>query len=59
MKTGICAWPGKIDEVRISSVARSEAWLKATYDTVRNNGTFMAYGAARENSDRGMVIVVR
>ena len=53
------SWPGKIDEVRISSVARSEAWLKATYDTVKNNGTFIAYGAARENSDRGMVIVVR
>ncbi len=28
------SFPGRIDEVRISKVARSEAWLKATHDTV-------------------------
>ena len=27
-------FPGKIDEVRISNVARSAAWVKATHDTV-------------------------
>ena len=50
-------WPGKIDEVRISSVARSEDWLKATYDTVKNNATFTTYGAARENTKCFMVII--
>ena len=52
-------WPGKIDEVRISSVARSEDWLKATYDTVKNNATFATYGVAKDNGRKGMVIVVR
>ena len=28
------AFPGKIDEVRISNVARSADWIKATHDTV-------------------------
>lgn len=53
------SWPGKIDEVRISSVARSEDWLKATYDTVKSNATFTAYGAAKENVNKGMMIFVR
>ena len=30
------AFPGIVDEVRISSVARSKDWIKATYDTVDN-----------------------
>ena len=29
-------FPGKIDEVRISKVVRSEAWIKATHDSVAN-----------------------
>ncbi|MBQ6137645.1 MAG: DUF2341 domain-containing protein, partial [Kiritimatiellae bacterium] len=29
-------FPGKIDEVRISKVARSAAWIKATHDTIAN-----------------------
>ena len=29
-------FPGLIDEVRISNVARSADWVKASYDTVRN-----------------------
>lgn len=52
-------WPGKIDEVRISSVARSEAWLKASYDTVKNNATFMTYSKARETASRGTTILLR
>ena len=28
------AFPGKLDEVRISKVARSDDWIKATYDTI-------------------------
>ncbi len=57
--SGAYAWPGKIDEVRISSVRRSDDWLKATYDTVKNNATFTAYGAAKENVNKGMMIFVR
>ena len=32
------AYPGKLDEVRISNVARSADWIKATYDTVKTEG---------------------
>ena len=42
-------FPGKIDEVRISKVARSDAWVKATYDTIANNSTFTRYGAVGDN----------
>ena len=41
-------FPGRIDEVRISRVARSAAWLKATYDTVMN-ANFAAY-AVRQSA---------
>lgn len=49
---------GDIDEVRISKVARSDAWIKATYDTIANNATFTTYGAARANV-KGLSIFVR
>ena len=29
-------YPGKVDELRISDVARSAGWMKATYETVMN-----------------------
>ena len=48
-------FPGKIDEVRISKVARSDAWVKATYDTIADNATFTRYGTAGDNS-QGSVI---
>lgn len=51
-------YPGLIDEVRISSVARSDAWVKATYDTIANNAMFTTYGAARENI-KGFMLIVR
>ena len=51
-------WAGKIDEVRISSVARSTEWLKATYDTVKNNATFTTYGEARANI-KGLMLFIR
>jgi hypothetical protein len=51
------SWPGKIDEVRISKVARSDAWLKATYDTIKN-ADFATYGEAREQV-KGLMIIVR
>ena len=39
------AWDGLLDEVRISSVARSADWLWAEHQAVVSNATFMAYGA--------------
>ena len=33
---GKSAFPGKIDEVRISSVARSDDWVVASHDTIAN-----------------------
>ena len=45
--SGTTPFKGQIDELRFSKVARSEAWLKATYDTV-NNASFATYGAAND-----------
>lgn len=38
---------GQIDELRLSKTARSEEWLKATYDTA-NNASFATYGAGND-----------
>lgn len=43
------AFPGKIDEVRISNVARSAGWLATTYDMIKGNADFSSYGSARAN----------
>ena len=51
-------FPGKIDEVRISKVARSDAWVKATYDTIADNETFTRYGNAGANI-RSTVVIFR
>ena len=51
------SFPGSIDEVRISKVARSADWLKASHDTVTESA-FAAYGAAVENS-LGLMIIFR
>ena len=55
---GSRVFPGSIDEVRISNVARSADWVKASHDTVTESA-FATYGAARENADMGMLIFVR
>ena len=52
-------YPGKLDEVRISSVARSDAWIKATYDTIKNNASFATYGEAKENRVSGFLVIIR
>ena len=52
------AFPGSIDEVRISNVARSDAWLQATYDTIADNARFTRYGTASDNV-RGTVVFFR
>ena len=56
---GSSQFPGKLDEVRISKVARSSEWIKATYDTIKNNAAFTAYSDARENKKLGLHIIVR
>lgn len=56
---GTSQFPGKLDEVRISKVARSSEWIKATYDTIKNNAAFTAYSDARENKKLGLHIIVR
>ena len=48
-------FPGSIDEVRISNVARSADWVKASHDTV-NGESFARYGKARENVKKGTII---
>ena len=49
------AFNGLIDEVRISRVARSADWIKATHETVAADG-FATLSAARENSEATMVV---
>ena len=57
-KSWSSSFPGKLDEVRVSNVARSADWVKATYDTIANNSTFMTYGDARDQV-KGFLIIVR
>ncbi len=52
------AYSGKLDEVRISSVRRSDDWIKATYDTIKDNAAFTRYGVASQNV-YGFLIIVR
>ncbi|OPH46681.1 hypothetical protein BC351_14440 [Paenibacillus ferrarius] len=35
---------GGVDEVRVSKVARSEAWVKAEYKSMRKNSNFIVFG---------------
>jgi hypothetical protein len=51
-------FPGCIDEVRISNVVRSDAWVKATHDTIAENATFTRYGAVGDNV-RSTVVIFR
>jgi hypothetical protein len=48
---------GLIDELRISRVARSADWVKATHDTVAADG-FSICSPAYENRS-GMIMIVR
>jgi len=40
---------GRIDEVRVSNIARSPAWIKATYESERDN--LIAYGNEEAEAD--------
>ena len=55
--SGTTPFKGQIDELRLSKIARSESWLKATYDTVNTSG-FTAYSNVRKNIS-GLVIIVK
>lgn len=55
---GIRVFPGSIDEVRISTVARSADWVKASHDTVTES-SFARYSSARENVETGMMLLFR
>jgi hypothetical protein len=37
-------WDGKIDEIRISKIARDESWINTTYNTIGSPSTFLAFG---------------
>ena len=54
--SGTRVFPGKIDEVRVSNAARSDAWVKATYDTIADNATFTRYGAVGDNTQCTVVL---
>ena len=47
---------GLLDEVRISNVARSDAWVKATHDTIAENATFTRYGSVGDNVECTVVL---
>ena len=51
------AYAGRIDEIRFSSVARSDDWIKATYESIKN-ADFAIYGQAKEILN-GLTIIVR
>ena len=52
-------FPGSIDEVRISTVARSADWVKASHDTVNGSTPFATYSSAKENVETGLRIIFR
>jgi hypothetical protein len=43
-------WDGKIDEVRLSKVVRSDAWLSTTFNTQNFTNTFISVGAEETTS---------
>ena len=49
-------FPGLIDEVRISNVARSAGWLSTTYDMIKGNANFAIYSSAHENSSGTLLL---
>ena len=52
---GAQAFPGSIDEVRFSNVARSAEWLRTTYDMIQGNADFSTYGNAKANKTGSVV----
>ena len=50
-------FPGMVDELRISNVARSEDWLNATYDMIMDNANLSRYSAVLPNVDATLLIL--
>lgn len=46
-------YAGLMDEVRLSHVARSDAWLRTTYAQQQNPATFLSFGAEEASSVPG------
>lgn len=46
---------GTLDEMRISKVARSDAWIIATHDTIAENAAFTHYGAVGDNVNGAVI----
>jgi hypothetical protein len=46
---------GQIDEARVSSVARSDGWIKASYETALDNSNFTTYGEVESTPVPGSV----
>jgi hypothetical protein len=42
---------GKVDEIRISSVNRSTAWIKTTYNTTNDPTNFTAFGSQKTQNE--------
>ena len=40
---------GKVDEVRISALARNSSWVKTSYNTMNTPGTFLSIGGEARN----------
>ena len=43
-------FPGSLDEFRISNVARSAAWMNATYRTIADHDAFTEYSRVKDNN---------
>ncbi|MBU0497641.1 MAG: DUF2341 domain-containing protein [Candidatus Thermoplasmatota archaeon] len=41
----ILNWPGRIDDIRISNIARNSSWIGATYNSTNNPSTFIGIGS--------------
>jgi len=48
-------WDGKVDELRISDNVRSDAWIKATYNST--NDTLLTYGSEESTAARRIMII--
>ncbi|UCD14400.1 MAG: DUF2341 domain-containing protein, partial [Thermoplasmatales archaeon] len=44
-------WIGRMDEVRISNIRRSTAWIGTTYNTTNSSDTFLSYGTEENVTD--------
>lgn len=59
MFNGSYNWNGLIDEVRVSTVARSSNWLWACAMGVASNATFQTYGPIKSSGGNGTLVVLR